>query len=190
MARGRVIIRRRRLFQIFRSKGSIIRVRRLNRGTAIIRGNTVYAILRCYNHSYFSHFVCFRCALSLCYILWGQNESKVVRKPDDNNPRHIITWIWLLVSQMPTEGLLLHFWDPRTDHSQHCADAHSFRGTLVRNCSGRVACSGQDKDSPLTSGFCNPSLNIALHFSSDVWHLSLLLLADLNNKCRKQDARS
>ena len=41
----------------------------INRGTAIIRGNTVYAILRCYNHSYFSHFVCFRCALSLCYIL-------------------------------------------------------------------------------------------------------------------------
>ena len=32
----------------------------INRGTAIIRGNTVYVILRCYNHSYFSHFVCFR----------------------------------------------------------------------------------------------------------------------------------
>lgn len=128
-------------------------------------------------------------AFSLC-VIYYEDKTKVVRKPDGNNPRHIITWIWLLVSQMPTEGLLLHFWGPRIDRSQHCADAYSFRGTLVRNCSGRIACSGQDKDSPLTSGFCNRSLNIALHLSSDVWYLSLLPLADLNNECRKQRTRS
>ena len=54
-----MIIRGMRLLQIFRAKSPIIRGRRINRGTAIIQGNTLKVILRCYNlFIYLFHFHC------------------------------------------------------------------------------------------------------------------------------------
>ena len=44
----------------------------INRGTAIIRGNTVYAILPCYNHSYFSHNLWH----SLCTIYYEDKTNR------------------------------------------------------------------------------------------------------------------
>ena len=119
----------------------------------------------------------FTSSLIASYILWTSiaYSFHVIREQNEGCKEtrwyqlqtYIITWIWLLVSQMPTEGLLLHSWDPRIDHSWPCADAHSFRGILVRNYSRQIVVSGQDKDSSLLSGFCNRSLNTASHFSSD-----------------------